>query len=788
MSVTQKRFQVGDKLYHEDYGEGMVVELRPRTFFDVLEVAFSDGVRRLNSNHPKITDTPPPGQRQPVETSPPREPNGQGSKKRRRRPKGSATSSGSADSTGASASASPRDASRPAGAIRSPGGPGERQPDGTRASVGTSSNGQNGADGAGLERLDDTDLPADEAAASAAEAELSEDSPFAFADADLLRLDRTSLEPFRVLKRPTKKEARRLSQRLRAEKLFLSRRFKNLLALSTVHDLEQYDFQIRAALRVLRQMHGRAILADEVGLGKTIEAGLILKEYVLRGLVKRALVLTPVSLMTQWREELQHKFDLPFELRSRNQSWSEHPFFIASLDTAKTERNRDDIEAAGFDILVVDEAHRLRNHLTQGWKFVDALSLKYLLLLTATPVQNDLRELHNLVTLVKPGLLGTYREFRQKYVTRGDKRLPKDPTHLAAELGNVMIRTRRSATALRFPKREVRIETFEMTPAEREFYDGTSDFVRDLVAESGDGDASRWHLLLQLLQKEMGSSAVTARKTLERTAHLFHESPHESRFQKLIEKGRAVTRHAKMDGLIRLLGAESGNGADRRNGDAGDEAADEVANDPRSEKVLIFTQFRRTLDFVAAALRERGIEPAVFHGSLTAPQKDDAVEQFRGDRRVLLSTEAGGEGRNLQFCRNVVNYDLPWNPMRIEQRIGRVHRLGQTRDTVIYNFTTRDTVEDYVLAILHQKIRMFELVVGEMDMVLGQWSDRESFEHEIFRIWSESRTKKDRDKAFDDLADDLLLARKKHERVQEYDDLIFDRLDLPAGGLRTEAP
>lgn len=791
MSVTHKRFQVGDKVHHQDYGEGMVVELRPRTFFDVLEVAFADGVRRLNSNHPKITEAssagataPETGRGKPAA----RATTGTTGKKRR-------ASKGSRARTTPMAgppSGDPRRRiPRNTPAHSEPEGGDTPETDGVTARQDHTPH-ATPPDAHGNGRPHGPDAPApsnravprgdsrgttDPSNGSEASMEGGEpvaDDPFRFADAQLLRLDRSSLEPFRQLKRPTKKDGRLLAQHLRAEKLILSRRFKNLLALSSVRDLEQYDFQIQAALRVLRQMHGRAILADEVGLGKTIEAGLILKEYMLRGLVKRALVLTPVSLMTQWREELRHKFDLPFELRSRGQSWNEHPMFIASLDTAKTERNRDEIEAAGFDILVVDEAHRLRNHLTQGWKFVDALSLKYLLLLTATPVQNDLRELHNLVTLLKPGLLGTYREFRQKYVTRGDKRLPKDPSGLAAELGQVMIRTSRSATALRFPRREVHIQTFEMTPPERAFYDGVSEFVRDLVDDSDTKDTPRWHLLLQLLQKEMGSSAVTARKTLERTEHLFRGTEHQSRFRTLIDLGRSVDRQAKVVGLIDLLEGTAG--------------PDGVAPGRviGSEKVLVFTQFRRTLDYLAAQLRQVGIEPAVFHGSLTPAQKDQAIESFRQETQVLLSTEAGGEGRNLQFCRNLVNFDLPWNPMRIEQRIGRVHRLGQTRDTIIYNFTTRDTVEDYVLAILHRKIQMFELVVGEIDMVLGQWSDRDSFEQEIFRIWSENRTQKERDKAFDELADDLLLARKRHERVQEYDDLIFDRLALPTARLRTE--
>ncbi len=702
MSTAYQKFDVGKKVYHEDYGEGMVVEVRPRQFFDILEVAFADGVKRLNSNHPKISDRPPHAAAEP-------------SKKKRRRSR------------------------RENGSARA-----HLVVDGEKHS----GNG-NGGD------PDENAHEVNEELAADGSEDASEDLPFAFSDSTVLMLKQPSIQRIRDIDTVPEDGGDAFLRHLRAERMALTRGFEKLLSLSAVRDLEQYDFQIQAVLRVLRNFRGRAILADEVGLGKTIEAGLILKEYALRGLIRRALVLTPVSLMTQWREELRHKFDLPFQVHSRGQRWDAYPWTIASLDTAKTEKNREDIEAAGFDILVVDEAHRLRNHLTQGWKFVDALSLKYLLLLTATPVQNDLRELYNLVTLLKPGLLGTYREFRQHFMVRGDKRLPKDPTKLAATLSDVMIRTSRSSTSLTFPKREVRIREFQMSDEERKLYDQTSKFVREVLADPELEDRPRWHLLLLLLQKEMGSSSAAAVRTLERAGRVFRKGPIHKKLTKLVELGHAIETHTKRDGLIELLREES------------------------DEKFLVFTQFRRTLEFLEEGLREAGFEPEVFHGNLSLADKDRAIERFRGKKRILLSTEAGGEGRNLQFCRMVVNYDLPWNPMRIEQRIGRVHRLGQTRDTLIWNFTARDTVEDYVLAILHQKIQMFELVIGEMDMVLGQWSDREGFEQEVFRIWSEHRTSRERRKAYEELAGDLLLARTRYERIQQYDERVFSSMDKP---------
>jgi SNF2 family DNA or RNA helicase len=651
--LSVNRFVVGDTIHHADYGEGMVVGVKPRAFFDILEVAFADGVRRLNSNHPRV-------------------------------------------------------------GVKAP------------------------------------EAPATEAAPE------TEGTPpdlhlVAGEERSALQVDVESMEAFRAIEALPKGGSAGFLLHLYAERLALTRGFESLLCLNGVRDLERYDFQIRAVLRVLRQMRGRALLADEVGLGKTIEAGLILKEYILRGLVRRALVLAPVSLLTQWREELTHKFDLPFVIRARGEDWGSHPLLIASLDTAKTERNRDEIGKQAFDILVVDEAHRLRNHLTQGWKFVDALSLKYLLLLTATPVQNDMRELYNLVTLLKPGVLGTYRAFRKEFMVRGDKRLPKNTRKLSNMLSEVMIRTTRSSTALKFPQREVNIETFDLSPEERRLYDGVSAFVHDVVAESEPEEYSRWHFLLLVLQKEMGSSHFAAQKTLERSLRVFRKGGQAKRLVRLVEMARAVKHSRKLEGLLKLV-------------------------DRDEEKILIFTQFRRTLEYLEEGIRAHGEVPAIFHGSLTAKEKDAAVESFRGKKRILISTEAGGEGRNLQFCNTVVNYDLPWNPMRIEQRIGRIHRLGQMRDIRIHNFTARDTVEDYVLAILHRKINMFEMVIGEMDMVLGQWSERESFEQRIFQIWASHRNRRDLEEAFGKFGEDLLLARKRYEKVKEYDSVLFEEL------------
>ena len=190
-------------------------------------------------------------------------------------------------------------------------------------------------------------------------------------------------------------------------------------------------------------MRGRAILADEVGLGKTIEALVILMEYFLRGLVRRALILTPASLVSQWRGEITSKFKLPVVEARSTQHWHQGPVVLASLDTAKRPQHAEIIGQVLWDLVIVDEAHHLKNKATINYRFVDGLNKKYLLLLTATPLQNDLGELYNLVTLLRPGQLATYSEFRRTFTF--DRRSPRNLPELRRLLREVMVRTSRKA-------------------------------------------------------------------------------------------------------------------------------------------------------------------------------------------------------------------------------------------------------------------------------------------------------------------------------------------------------
>lgn len=532
-----------------------------------------------------------------------------------------------------------------------------------------------------------------------------------------------------------------------AQRISLIDGFDRLLAWPVLRGVTRYDHQERTALRVLRDLRGRAILADEVGLGKTIEAGLVLKEYAVRGLVHRVLVLTPAALTDQWREEMEAKFALPFAVLRSVRDWDRKPFLIASMDTAKREPHRRAAQARPWDLIVVDEAHRLKNRFSLNWRFVAGLSKKYMLLLTATPVQNDMDELFNLVTLLKPGQLHTYDRFLERYVASPDRRVPMRVSELRGRLRDVMVRNRRGI-AFTLPPRRVHSLAVRLSPAERHLYDDVTDFVRDAYWSASGRLPWTARLTLIVLQREIGSSTFAVAETLRRLAQspLFRSDERE-RLEDLRQDAEAITSNVKAERLREFL-----------------KSAD--------EKVLIFTQYVRTLRYLQGVLEADGHRVAAYHGGLRPAAKDAAVRTFRGDADIFLSTEAGGEGRNLQFARTVVNYDLPWNPLRIEQRIGRVHRLGQEREVHVVNVWAEDTVEANLIELLDRKIHMFELVVGELDLILGNLDERRSFEDLMMDIWV-LRQAEDRRSALRRLGDSLVRARAQYEHVKEVNDAVL---------------
>jgi superfamily II DNA or RNA helicase len=536
--------------------------------------------------------------------------------------------------------------------------------------------------------------------------------------------------------------------------LLLSPGFDTLLATGAARDIRLLDYQLATVRHVLKHLRGRALLCDEVGLGKTIEAGLIMLEYLLRGLVRRVLILTPPSLVEQWREEMQARFNLDFVtydspvFKNTERPWSVLPRIIASLDTAKREPHKSLVLEEFYDLVIVDEAHRLKQSRSQSYRLVGAIKKKYILLLTATPVENDLEELFNLITLLQPGQLETAAAFKKKYIARGDPLQPKNADELKKLVREVMVRNRRSETGVITSRRRAEVAEVTPSPAEARFYHRLTSFIREHYGDDEVKGPSR--LVLKTLQREAGSSMDAVAPTLEKLAgHEGYPPRWRETFFSLAAEARGIAGQAKAAALTRIL---AGLGT----------------------KAVVFTGFRQTQAYLAGSLRREGLWVAELHGGMSRAAKEEQVSFFAREAPVLVSTETGSEGRNLQFCHVLVNYDLPWNPMRIEQRIGRIHRLGQDSDVRIYNLAAAGTVEAEILEILDAKINMFQLVVGELDMILGDLDEKRDFEDIVMDIWAGNEA--DVRPGMEALGERLASARQHYQAVRELDDRLLGGL------------
>ncbi len=464
-----------------------------------------------------------------------------------------------------------------------------------------------------------------------------------------------------------------------------------------------YRHQLQTARRVIFEMQGQAILADEVGLGKTIEAGLILKEYLLRGLAKKVLILTPASLLWQWYHELYEKFGISAGIQRSEWDWAYSDILIASLDTAKREPHASQITGIPYDLIIIDEAHKLKNSSTQSYRFVNSIQKKYCLMLTATPIQNDLKELYNLIGLIKPGQLGSYRSFKDRFIK--DKRTPKNPQELKGLLSQVMVRNRRDEGTIQFTDRKVHPIVVSLTPREQELYNKVTQFVKERSRQTGLQNI----LPLITLQREVCSTFLATALTLEKMM-LNMEPDLLTQVADLLKALADVKQNSKCDALERLVSE-------------------------LDDKIIIFTEFKASQEYIRYRLEKAGYSTLAFDGTLSRGKKQWIRHMFQKEAQILVSTESGGEGLNFQFCNQVVNFDLPWNPMRLEQRIGRVHRLGQSRDVHIFNLLTKDTIEEHIMYLLHQKINMFETIIGELDAILLHLNLGKSFESEIMKIF-----------------------------------------------------
>ncbi|HEV2529110.1 MAG TPA: helicase-related protein [Thermomicrobiales bacterium] len=617
--------------------------------------------------------------------------------------------------------------------------------------------------------------------------------------------------------------------------------------------------QMFVAQRVLRAPSARFLLADEVGLGKTIEAGLIIQELRARGSLDHVLVITPTNLAIQWLQEMRTKFNERFVLLdtpsrlddARARAPTANPWdvnrAVISTHTFVT-RNKahwDELLAVPWDLVIVDEAHHARRALdgkgsweaTQLYRFLQDLSRRTrgLLLLTATPMQLDPSELFSLVELIDPALFYSNEAFVERTkrnrhvndlvgrVTRFAELAPQDQyetvrdilsdsalevrtddlTELASStlarervieqlseqhmLSQVMIRNRKRLVG-GFTRRRPSILRVPFSAAERALYDELGRFTRELYLAANARQRFVTGFMLVGYQRRLTSSLVAFTRTVERrmekvragstggtasylTAEDVATGDLDDLGQQAIEvslsPGSESTELTSLRHLLVLAGRIRTDAKLARLRSF----LQELDVDAHGEQVVIFTQYFDTLDYLVKALAADATVVA-FHGGLKAADKDRAIATFvRGEARILVTTEAGGEGRNLQTCSVLVNYDLPWNPMKVEQRIGRLDRIGQQRDVLIVNFALEGTVEERVLDVLDRRIHAFEETIGGLDPILGD------LEGNLQRIVLETGNDDDRQaRAINELADRLAADVDRARRADEIQrDFVMDR-------------
>ena len=528
----------------------------------------------------------------------------------------------------------------------------------------------------------------------------------------------------------------------------------NLLLAPIQSSVVPLPHQFYALNRAMSRDRIRYLLADEVGLGKTIEAGLILRELKLRGMVQRVLVVTPKGLVRQWQAEMRlHfgeslRFIEPSEITAFRQwrdeadnLWRMHDQVICSLDSVKPIEKRrgwsleqlntynrerfEDLISAGWDLVIIDESHRLGGSTEQvaRYKLGAALSeaAPYLLLLSATPHQGKTDQFMRLMQLLDrdsfPDESSINHERVRPFVIRTEKQVS-----INAE-GQPLFKPR--ATRL------LPVAWQDKHAAQQRLYESVTDYVRHGYNQALAAKQRHIGFLMILMQRLVTSSTAAIRTTLEKRLTLL-ETP---QLQTNLFDEPDVDDWAELDGQSQLDIAVQTSGwerektevetllelareTERQGTDAKAEALLELIyklqqeeNDPQL-KVLIFTEFVPTQAMLAKFLESRGFSVALLNGSMDLEARTQAQQAFSREVRVLISTDAGGEGLNLQFCHVVVNFDMPWNPMRLEQRIGRVDRIGQPHVVRAINFVLDDTVEHRVREVLEHKLEVIAQEFG----------------------------------------------------------------------------
>ena len=409
--------------------------------------------------------------------------------------------------------------------------------------------------------------------------------------------------------------------------------------------------------------------------------------------------------------------------------WAQ-PRVIASIAAARRREHADLLARHSYDVVVVDEAHHLRDQASASYRLVNSLQKRFLLLLSATPVQNSLLELYNLLTLLQPGIFKTQKEFRAAYMTPGKPREPVNRERLRDLMRGVMVRNTRALAALRLPRRHAATHPRDPGCGGGGLLPGA-----DRAGPRRPPLAVQARLAVQHLLAAAGSSPAAAAACVAP----LRRAP--SRGAGLAAAAGALPRHCR-----RRQGGTRCCSCWRR-----------TRPKRRWCSSIIATAWRTSPSCCAgrdgaAAVRRQHVGAGEGRGGGGVPRR----------RPLLLCSESGGEGRNLQFCNTLINFDIPWNPMAIEQRIGRIDRIGQTREVFVFNLVTSGTIEDAVLRILDEKINMFELVVGEVGAILGEIDDQQDFSSMVLDAWLQG-TEEARAAAFAALEAQLLAARRDYE-------------------------
>jgi superfamily II DNA/RNA helicase len=618
--------------------------------------------------------------------------------------------------------------------------------------------------------------------------------------------------------------------------------------------------QIEAALFALQSpLSMGCVLADEVGLGKTIEAGIILCQYWAERR-RKILVITPASIRKQWALELEEKFNLP-ALILDSKSYAEaikqgkHPLqqkaiLIASYNFAN--KIKDEIKAIAWDLVVIDEAHKLRNayrpsnKVGQGIRWATEGCKK--LLLTATPLQNSLLELYGLTTIIDENIFGDVNAFRAQFMNTG-----ANIEELRRRLQSFCKRTLRNQVVeyISYTQRKAITRPFRPTDDEHRLYEAISQFLQRESSYAIPN--SQKHLTQIILRKLLASSSKAIAATLEtmkaRLEKLRDEKlpPEEDTLDRLFsgeeiedelldeilidedEKDplQTIDRNQineEIRELERLSHWAASIGTDTKTRSlltALEIGFREMAASGAAQKALIFTESRRTQDYLVAFLEQNGYAGKVvaFNGTNSSPAataiyqqwleanrdtgrvsgsrdvdiRTALVEYFRDHEQIMVATEAAAEGVNLQFCSLVINYDLPWNPQRVEQRIGRCHRYGQKHDVVVINFLNeRNEADRRVLELLSEKFRLFSGVFGASDEILGTIESGVDFEKRILAIYQECRTPEEIEAAFKKLQEEMdaiirqRLEDTRRKLFENFDEDVHERLKLRLDSTREQ--